>query len=171
MQLNFIAPCIPAPVSCLDRAQTCHLRRRGRARSLPFSGFRPELCFSAGNAGLGQLCSLQSVARKEPLGGSYKGECKMQPSPSLLSGKTRPPWPRPCACCSRVAVQLGPGLHRSLDTCVQPALSAKEELSDPPQDLLGMKQKSGSVFVLCCCRTNYHSVSSLIQYPLIISVL
>lgn len=99
-----------------------------------------------------------------------KGSVRCSPPPPL-SGKTRPPWPRPSACCSHVAVQLGPGLSHSLDACVQPALSAKEESSDPPEDLLGMKQKSGSVFVLCCCKTNYHSVSSLIQYPLIISVL
>lgn len=50
---TLLLPAPQLPLSCLDRAQTCHLRSRGRLRSLPFSGFRPELCSSAGNAVLG----------------------------------------------------------------------------------------------------------------------
>ena len=98
----------PAPVSCLDRVQTCHLRRRGRTRSLPFSCFRPVICSSWGNAVLGQLSSLQAAACKELPGVLTKiVGCSFLPFP--LSGKTRHPRPRPNALGLLVAVKLGPG--------------------------------------------------------------
>lgn len=91
VQPNFTAPCIPAPVSCLDRAQICHLRSRGRRRSLPFSGFCPELGSSAGNVGLGQLSSRQAVWWKELLRDSPERKWEAQPSSSALSGGDETP--------------------------------------------------------------------------------
>lgn len=65
------------------------------------------------------------------------------------------------------AVQPCPGLSVSLDTCIQAAPRQRRR----PQTLLKIKQKSGSVFILCCSITNYHKVSSLMQHKLIVSVL
>lgn len=105
------ASCIPALVSCLDRVQACHLRRRRRTRSLPFSCFRPEICSCAGSAGLGWLSSMQAEACSELLGVHTKGSVGGSFLPSPLSGKTRHHRPQPSALGSFVAFQLGSGLN------------------------------------------------------------
>lgn len=161
-----IVPCIPAPVSCLDRAQTCHLRRWGRARSLPFSCFCQKICSSVENAGLGQLCSLQAASCTELLEGRgfLQRECRMQLSPSPLSGKTRHLGPRPSALDSFVAIMLGLSLSPSLDSCkLSTSLSLPHLQRENHQTLFTELlreetkkwERKWELFILCSCVTNY----------------
>lgn len=81
----------PAPLSCLDRAQTCcHLRSRGSGE-VTVLWFPPRALLFCRECSTGRLCSLKSALWKELLGGSYKEECRMLPLPPSLSAKQQDP--------------------------------------------------------------------------------
>lgn len=105
----------------------------------------------------------RSLSWKELLGYSHKGVCKIQPSPSALSGKTRHQVGQGQG--GAPEVQLGSDLSSGLDTCKQigsPSLPRLQWGSHrtPLTHLLGGNEKVGVLFTVYCFITNYHKVSS-----------